>query len=404
MKTKMVTAILVTLFLASMLSMALNSSPVMAIELVPIVDGDVIPFGSPPELPITLGGEGAWDKDQIGLVVERGDGFVDIGLPDGISQLTDAWGIHGYITFNDAEVTSVKDWKNDGTLATMDYHVAYGLENGDDGIADIGTAANPITNKDEVNWGTSWVEFWLAAWGGRDCFRIELNYLSVAASMKIDYSDGYRVDTTNYGLGPASLDDTGEYDAWIPLIKVEFGAKSKLGSYHWSDDISTGSAGVKYWYEDTNDDLIANYLYLEFHVTYFGKEDHSPGWLGYFIVDPGFTSDGYYDSMEEGNYKVMNVWGKIFLKGPWTGDTYFDTGVNEASSGFMWHGNCWGDADRAGQAFVFADINGAHHVQPRMKLLFTAIIRVPASFRTSIGFHLRTGYPTTTLGIVLGSI
>ena len=403
MKKAMAT-IIITLFLATLI--AFNSSPVMAIELVPIVDDDVIPFGAPAELPITLGGAGTWDSMQIGLVVERGDGFVDIGLPDGITQLANAWGIHGYITFNDAEVTGVKDWLNSGTLSTMSGadHVAYGLEGGDNGIADIGTVANPVTNKDEVDWGTSWVEFWLAAWGGRDCFRMELNYLSAAASMKIGYSDGYRVDTTIYGLGPNSPADTREYGAWIPLTYVAFGVKSKLGSYHWSDDISTGSSGVKYWYEDTNDDLIADDLYLEFHVTYFGKVDHSPGWLGYFIVDPGFTSVGYYDHMEEGIYKVMGVWGKIFLKGPWTGDTYFDTGVNEPSSGFLWHGNCWGDTTRANQAFVFADINGAHHVRPRMKLLFTAIIRVPASFRTSIGFHLRTGYPATTLGIILGSI
>ena len=181
--------------------------------------------------------------------------------------------------------------------------------------------------------------------------------------------------------------------------------KTKLGSYHWRDDVSTGSAGVKYWYEDVDGDDLADYLYLEFHVTYFATEEDDPGWLGYFIVDPGFTSDGAYDSFEEGDYKVMNAWGKIFLKGPYKGpDTYFDLGVNEPFSGFLWHGDCWGEAARANQAFVFADINGAHRVQKGMKLLFTAIIQVPATFHTSIGYHVRMGYPATTLGNFIGSI
>ncbi|MCK4443870.1 MAG: hypothetical protein KAW09_04970, partial [Thermoplasmata archaeon] len=197
------------------------------------------------------------------------------------------------------------------------------------------------------------------------------------------------------------------FEALEPVPEIP----EKLGSYHWDDALSKGSSGVKYWYEDADGDDVADYLYLEFHVTYFGKEDHSPGWLGYFIVDNGFSVETGtdYKKLIDGNYEVTKVWGKMFLKGPYEGtDTYFDTGVNEPSSGFLWHGDCWGATSRADQAFVFADIDGANHVQKGMKLLFTSTFKLPADYHSAVGFHLRTGYPSSGSGpvsdIIVGSI
>ena len=193
----------------------LVASPVAADTCPVIVDGDVIPFGIPPESPNV---DRSWDHSQIGLVVERGDGFVDIGLPAARrgSGSFDKWGIHGSITFSGAAIATVKDWDNSGALVVMNGHVRYGLEGGDDDDAYIGTEESPVTSRDEVDWGTNSVEFWLATGGARDCFRIELTS-SGPAFMKIEYIDGYHVDNEKYGLGPTSPADTRNYDEWIPL-------------------------------------------------------------------------------------------------------------------------------------------------------------------------------------------
>lgn len=194
----------------------LVASSVTAVTCPVVVDGDVIPFGIPHVDPPDL--DPSWDQSQIGLVVERGDGFVDIGLPVAQRQSFGQWGIHGSITFYGAEITDVKDWDNDGFLVEMSTHVRYGLEGGDDGFADIGTEESPVTNGDEVDWVPNSVEleFWLATAGARDCFRIELTS-SGSAFMKIDYIDGYRVDDEEYGVGPTSPADTRDYGEWIPL-------------------------------------------------------------------------------------------------------------------------------------------------------------------------------------------
>ena len=189
---------------------------------------------------------------------------------------------------------------------------------------------------------------------------------------------------------------------------------TKLGSCHWRYDETPGSAGVKYWYEDATGDSVADYLYLEFHVTYFVKENHTLWWLGYFELDDGFTSDGaFYDSPEEGNYKLIDVWAKTFKKGPYDGQWWWDNTIRERNGGFLWHGNCWGDGTKALHSFIFADIEpdgtdpqqGTVDLERGMKLLFTTVFRVPADFHTTITFNLGTyisGYGTSPC--IIGSL
>ena len=95
----------------------LTASLVTANTCPVVVDDDVIPFGIPAESPHV---DRSWDHSQIGLVVERGDGFVDIGLPAAQRPSSfGQWGIRGSITFYGAEIITVKDWDNDGTLTVM---------------------------------------------------------------------------------------------------------------------------------------------------------------------------------------------------------------------------------------------------------------------------------------------
>ena len=193
------------------------------------------------------------------------------------------------------------------------------------------------------------------------------------------------------------------------------GMKFKLGSSHWDDDKTKGNAGVKYWYRDENEDGVADWLYLDFHVTYFVRQDHTLVWLGYFELDNGFTSDGSYDSIAEGNYTLVDVWGKVFKKGPYKGAYWWDNTIREGIGGFLWHGNCWGDSSKAAHSFIFADIEpdganpqqGTVDLEKGMKLLFTSVFRVPADFHTTVTFNLGTyasRYVTIPYIYIIGSL
>lgn len=384
MKAKIVTTILMALFLVTL--MAFNSSPAMAIDLVPIVDGDVVPFGIPPSSPIST-----WDTTQIGLVVERGNGFIDVGLPAGYTL---TWGIHGLITFHEASVITVKDWDNEGNLGNMDYHDIYSLEWGDDGDANIGTITNPITNKDEVDWttGGTAVEFWVATRPARDCFRIELDYLSVAASMKIEYVDGYCVSSDIYGLGPQSPLTTYSYGEWLPLVYAEFGVETDLGSCHFLDDVSKVSAGVQYMYEDTNGDGIANSLYLEFQQVYRVLDQNTMrAFFGYFVVIS--TGDvGFWNAYGTGNWYSCEIWAKAFKKGQVPEGTYeFDAQVGDLwYTGSIQHGHNIGYNWSPYYALVFSDINGTYP-EVNTKILNHHTYELPADYRCKIYYVLRSG-------------
>ena len=226
-----------------------------------------------------------------------------------------------------------------------------------------------------------WTTYTIQTGGIEGVWRIEIN----EAMWNWAY---YQIKAIADGVDGVPLDMYLSY----PIMKL------KLGSSHWADDKTKGNAGVKYWYRDEDGDGVTDWLYLEFHVTYFVRQDHTLLWLGYFELDDGFTSVGYYDSPAEGNYALIDVWGKVFKKGPYDGLYWWDNMIRERAGGFLWHGNCWGDSNKANHSFIFADIepDGANHQQGKvdlekgMKLLFTTVFRVPADFHTAITFNLGT--------------
>ena len=152
-----------------------------------------------------------------GLQVERGDGYVNFVLPRSIDQIT-AWGLHGFVTFTDATISSV--------TPSDDFYV---LEGGwDNGIYGGGTPY-----EDEIDWfgdskrvlssakgisNSSELEFWLATNSARDGFTVNLTYGGTCPTMKIEVVDPG--EDGRYGEGVYKFDigsETYSYPATIPL-------------------------------------------------------------------------------------------------------------------------------------------------------------------------------------------
>lgn len=220
MNTKTFSGTMMTLLLVCLLALTIRVQPAKAADsFVPIVDGDAIPFGYPVSIPPST-----WDSNNPNLVVERGDGFVEVGLP-----ATDMGATLGIIwckiTFAEATVLSVKDFDGDGNLITPNGGVTlwdcrYGCEYCNDGGQDRSNSwPNYVSgSRDEIDWGSDLVEFWLGTTSARDCFRINLDYSeTVAASMIITYMDGTYYNSTKYAYGQ----DEGyfSYGASVPLTE-----------------------------------------------------------------------------------------------------------------------------------------------------------------------------------------
>ncbi len=396
------------------LSTSFFATNVQAVDFDPIVDGDVLPLGAEGTSPVD---DPDWDMAQDGLVVERGDGYIEICLPrtddPATTSTTEMAGIHGTMLLQDAEITAVKDWitidvhDTEPTISdiTADgYHALYGIENGDDGDYDIIDTAG----QDEVDFDVNgnWLEFWFATTNARDCVRVSVEYTGNRASMQFIYEDGHDIEDTE-NLNVAGTDYP--YGTWIPLL--EFSDEHyELGFYNWNDDYRRASTGVKYWYGDSDNDGIADKLYLEFHVTYFVKQDHGLYWLGFFGLDDGLTCVDACNSDQEGNYELVDVWGKIFLKGPYSdSDYWWDLAINEGGgSGMMFHGDYGWLGSEAGyesaDTVIFGDIEpgseenqsqGSADLQQGMKLLWTARYSVDLTyggdgFASDIYYHVPT--------------
>lgn len=261
MKIKFMSIMLMALFLVS--TVAFTIVPAMAITLVPIIDDDVIPGGPGTISGYPTGGghgDGVWDRAQDGLVVERGDGFVAVCMPDGRVS-PNYWGVHAKITFRCVDVTDVKSWENDLDLTVMDTRhdiTVFGPEDGDDGSAFLGDPWD-----DEVDWYTDLakanpslledeVEFWLTTSSGRDSFIIYLDNYEACAAMYIELINSLRLDDPSYyGVGDTTgwIDSLHPYDdgvgenEWLPLVEyIEVDIDIKPGSD--PNSINLGEQGI----------------------------------------------------------------------------------------------------------------------------------------------------------------
>jgi hypothetical protein len=241
--------IILTLILAS--TLLLNIVPTMANPFVPIIDTEIIPLGDPAVTP--PGGSGnlptAWDTSNPNLVIERGNGYVEVGLP---AHGTTLGKMYGTITFFYATITSVQDYDNNAALTVPNGNPEwyFGCDYCNDGkqnwFSVYPNYDGTVNSNDEIDWTTSTVDFWLATTGGRDFFRVNLDYSStVAAYMVIDYIEGDGYDDTIIGYGQGSPTDYFEYGTQIPLTEstvIEVDIDIKPGSD--PNSINLGSKGT----------------------------------------------------------------------------------------------------------------------------------------------------------------
>ena len=339
MKTKIVTAILLTLFLASMLSMAFNITPVAA-------------------------GTDSW---------AIGDKEPEAGFP----EIVDEFLVSGQDPWTDY-LTGTE---------TFDYYV---------GVTPLTDMPAGLADSSSVNihfsvltpgyfmftyskWGSETDEIWLDV-------LLDGTLIGEAVGAGEGVYSGFLFpdieifDRNMHTLTVKILGGHHWFDSFAFELEEATDEKILLGKITHEDAKSKVNAAVKY-------KVVDDKLILEFQTVYFVREDHDVQWLGYFIVPK------FYDYP----YTILNVWGKIFKpgRGGYTGAVVTDA-TPETPGGWLQTGTQWCGTEPTGDpedALVFADVDQPPsyfaQLEAGMKIVIHQTIELSYTYSGTIDYCVR---------------
>ena len=334
LKTKIIMGILLTLFLASMLSTAFNITPVAA-GTDSWTIGDKEPEAGFPEIvdEFLVSGQDPWTDYLTGT--QTFDYYVGVtaltDLPAGLQDCSSV-NIHfsaltpGYFGF---------------------YYSKWGSET------------------DDIFFDGDWIG----------------DFTGAGESM---YSENWWVipimDRNEHTITVKILGGHHWFDSFTLELLQLSEEKILLGEVHHEDDKSMINVAVKYKVFNCK-------LILEFQTVYFVRENHRAQWLGYFIV-PKFY---------EYPYTILDVWGKIFKpgRGGYTGNVVTDA-TPETPGGWLQTGTQWCGTEPTGDpedALVFADVDeppsAFANLEARMKIVIHQTIELPCTYSGTIDYCVR---------------